>query len=1237
MVSDLDAILGRHQRTLEKLLVEDLSGCASATHQAIESLRESLGELQLCQEQCRAQTDELIDARDALAREKQHYQELFDSAPGGYLVTDPLGIIGEANRAAGALLGVRPPDLAGRPLVNYVAAEQRKEVCRRLCKLQSPAAVTDGWEVCLQPRGGEPILALARVAPVKDAAGKTMELRWSVQDIRDRVALEDQLRESEQKFRRVFDEGTIGAALVGLDGRFLRVNRALAKILGYPEQELLTLRWQELTHPDDLAENLQNMRALLAGELRLYQADKRYLRSDGKPVWARLSVRVMRDAVGSPLYLLPMIQDITESKHLESLLRESWQRHALAESIAHFGTWERELESDTVVWSPECFRIFGLAPDREAPTFEELLGLIHPEDRERVRQAVLRQAETRSPLDLEYRIVLSGGEERVVRSVAQFVDDLGEGTKRLLGAVHDITAARQSERELQSAMEQFRTLADATPQLVWSARPDGSVDYYNSRIQEYAGIARDGSGSYAWAAVLHPEDQAAPRTSWQAAVDSGELYQVEHRMQMRDGAFRWHLSRAMPQRDPQGQVVRWFGTTTDIDERKTPQEQLLQARDAAQAAALTKSRFLASMSHEIRTPLSGVLGMTEVLLDTELSTEQADCVDAIQLSGKLLLGIANDILDLSRIEAGGLPLERMEFRLRDAVDDTLHLLAEPAQRKGLELCSLVEAEVPVKVLGDPGRFLQVLVNLVGNATKFIDRGEVAVRVNARRREGEPVWVWVEVADTGSGVPEELREEIFEPFSQADSSSQSRHGGTGLGLNVCKRLVAAMGGEIGFDSERGKGSRFWFSVPFSPSPDQGPHEPGFDGQRVLLVMGNATARRFAEDRLQQLGLVTLAIDQGLRAVAEARRAAAEGRVFQAVLVDRDLRDVDSLELATRFRAEPGLEALPLVVLTPVHRRHETLQAMEGATCRCVAKPLREAELRECLRSAFSDRPRVAPSRGVRARPGSPEPPKKCGRVLLAEDNEINRRVAEALLERCGCAVDTVHDGEEAVQAASLTRYDLILMDWRLPEVDGLEATRRIHSGTGASRHSPIVAMTANALPEHRQECLAAGMNDYVTKPLTGKVLEGVLGRWIGPAVEPHPQCPGRLPANLEELRELLGLQQLARLVRLVLETFPADIEHLDRLVHEADEAGLSRVAHGLKGKCAQFGTPRLIELCAKLEQAGESRAWGDAAEIVTGLRVEYGKYQVVLQEFLADLEPEDAPPEPAPEEPALVPE
>jgi len=831
-----------------------------------------------------------------------------------------------------------------------------------------------------------------------------------------------------------------------------------------------------------------------------------------------------------------------------------------------------------------------------------------------------------------------------------------DGLPHVILALDDITASKQAEQALRVSEETLRTIGASAHDAIITMDHASQITFWNPAAERMFGYrAAETLGKELHTLVAPPRFHIAFQESvghFQGNGEGSHVGKTLELMGMRKGGqeFPFELSLSRVRIHDQWHAVV---IVRDITERREAQlrleehavalelanKALVQLTASAQAAVEAKSEFLANMSHEIRTPLNGVIGMTGLLLDTRLTPEQRQYTEIVRSSGESLLTVINDILDFSKIEARKLDLEILDFDLRAMLEDTVEMLASRAYQKGLELVCVVTSEVPSLVQGDPGRLRQTIVNLVGNAIKFTHQGEVIVEVSLDAQDDRTATVRIAITDTGIGIPPDRLSILFAPFTQVDGSTTRKYGGTGLGLAISKQLVDLMGGQIGVQSEPGKGSTFWFTTALGKQLNRKlsaeESHADFSGVNVLVVDDHPTNRLLLTTLLRAWGCRFAEADSGAAGLTQLDEAAGRDDPFHIVLVDMMMPGMDGEEFGRTVKCNPQLQKTRLIMLTSLGQCSDTARLRQLGFFGYLLKPIRRSALRNCMAAAIDCKPAVngeAPAI-LATSPGLVTPSTRRARILLAEDNPTNQTVAVAILTKLGHAVDAVANGGEAIRALREIPYDLVLMDCQMPEMDGYEATRWIRSSDAGVRnpHIPVIAMTAHAMKGDREQCLAAGMNDYLCKPVQPKELAETLARWlVEPAAENPTELstvPNRSPSgptpeenravfNEEELlARLMGDRSLGQTVLVgFLEDIPQQIRTLKDRLGEGDVPLVERQSHTIKGAAATVSAGSLREVALAMEQAGKAGELGRAAELVPRLEEEFERLKVVIEQL-----------------------
>jgi len=796
------------------------------------------------------------------------------------------------------------------------------------------------------------------------------------------------------------------------------------------------------------------------------------------------------------------------------------------------------------------------------------------------------------------------------------------------------------ERELQDDYDRLACVAEESPSPIIELDADCNLIYANPAMTQL--LQQFGFDAVGFPTVCPPE---LPRLV-QRCLESGQEIRGEE-VCLPEASFSWIFCPV-----PSQQLVR--GYAVDMTDVKAAQEalrqssehlrdsnrQLDQALKDSQEAAEVKASFLATVSHELRTPMNGVIGMTGLLMDTEPSEEQQSYIETIRQCGEALLSLINDILEYGKIEAGKLELECIDFNLRTTVEDVLGQFAERAQTKGLEITGLVHAAVPTGLRGDPGRLRQILTNFVGNAIKFTDQGDVTVQAFLEQESADTVTVRFEVTDSGIGIPPDVQARLFQPFTQADSSTSRKYGGTGLGLAISKQLIEQMGGQVGITSQSGQGSTFWCTAQFlkqTSSPLAIVPSAELTGRRVLIVDDNESNRMILHHLVTGWGMVDDLAQDAASAMTLIEQQAAQGVSYDVAIVDMLMPGKDGLQLAKELKTHPVGSLVRLVILTSLVQRGHAELARQAGFVAYLTKPARHDQLANCLRTVL-ELPGLVTTGQPAATP-APAPPLitrhtlaeigSLPRVLVAEDNLINQKLTVRMLEKLGYQSDIVENGRDALAALERGGYVAILMDCQMPILDGFGATKLIRQreadaqasttvDSPTARHIPIMALTANAMQGDRERCLAAGMDDYLTKPIRKEELKGALERWIQTSQPsramdsgstPPPVTPAAADAfpmifdTATMLRNIGGDRELLdQLIVLFLQRYQPMLENIRIALAGQDQRAIEQAAHLLKGTAGNLCAPEVVLAAGRLEALGRLGTLLDAPIIYTQIEV-----------------------------------
>jgi two-component system, sensor histidine kinase and response regulator len=1005
------------------------------------------------------------------------------------------------NPAAERLFGYSAADAIGKGFELFVPPDQLEaslEADRRLIATGEPITFEQRFE---REDGG--FVLLVNIFPTRDTTGKIIGGAGIGRDVTRFKQIERELRESQEYTRGLIESSIDAMIVVDRELRITDINEQLAKLTEVPKRFLIGSRFDSY-FADPARAKAAVEQTLVDGFVTDYDLVLRT--ASGRDVMVSFNASIFYTG-GKVFGIFGVARDVTEQRATQQKLRE-----------------EREYSQSLVESSPDALLVCDPAlilSDANARALEltessrvELIGLnvtslfTDPvQAQELVRNAIDKGAACEGELCL-----LTRGAHELPVSLNVSVLHSSDGTTRgaLLG-VRDISDRKRYEKERALLAAIVNSSGDA----VYSSSLNLTITSWNASAERLLGYsAQEAIGR--GAALLVPLDRRAEFMELAERIrKSGQSERYETRRRHKDGHLIDVAITCSPMFEGAGTISGYSITAHDISERKRIESELTKARDAALEGARLKSEFLANMSHEIRTPLNAIIGMTGLLLDTELSAEQADFARDVRESGETLLTLINEILDFSKISANKLVLEEIDFDLASMIHSAVDMVAEPARRKGLELSIAIDPEAPQFLRGDPGRIRQIMLNLLSNAVKFTSHGEVAVQVNKLSENPKETMLRFEVRDTGIGIPAAKQHLLFQPFTQVDASTTRQFGGTGLGLSIARGLAERMGGTMSVTSTPDVGSTFWFTARLTKQTGQcRPASEKFaalTGTRVLVVDDNANSREILRRQTAIWGVET-ELAPSAEAALELLRGAAAKHPFRAAIIDVLMPEVDGIELARIIRGDPKFAKLEILFVSSAGPRKEFADRLKGLEAvPWLPKPISQSALYDALSSLLSE--------GL-AEAGTPKNGSKRSnhvssalsprlKVLIAEDNPVNQKLAKLQLKKLGLEADVVGNGAEAVEAATRLPYDVILMDCQMPEMDGYEATGEIRRRQGAERHTTIVAMTAHALEGDREKCLTAGMDGYISKPVNTQALEKVLVELI--CNEPEPTGADHTPA------------------------------------------------------------------------------------------------------------------------------
>ncbi|HWZ98546.1 MAG TPA: PAS domain S-box protein [Candidatus Dormibacteraeota bacterium] len=1062
----------------------------------------------------------------------------------------------------------------------------------------------------------------------------TLELRVTArtteleQEIAEKRRAEQSLRQSEEQLREqssylttLLEACPIGIVAENAEGTIEMSNAAFQELFGYSMKEMQGKSIDDLLSPDELRAQANDLtRQVLSGST-VHQTIARRHKS---------GLMVDVEAYGVPFVVngvlrgqFALYQDISDRVNAQKALRQSEEMFRTLTAAAPVGIFRSDAEGKVLYLNEKWQAMTGMTAEEGADWGWQ--QVLHPDDKDLILARWKETCERGKEFRGSYRYVDRQGQTVWVETVARPTLGQGNNSGGYVGIVQDVTERVKRDEELKRSEERFRTLSAVAPVGIVLLDEAGKFTYVNEQYLRMTGLTEAEAMGNAWMPIIHPEDLEELQNVRNLAIAHKKDYAMNYRYLKKDKAVVWvdTVARGFQQKGgKRGYVV----VIQDVTERHHAEEKLRSAKEAAEAANQAKSEFLANMSHEIRTPMNGILGMTELALDTELQPEQREYLGMVRSSAEALLGIINDILDFSKIEAGKLELEETTFSLEDCIEEALGPLGLRAMKKGLDLTWTTEGKIPDALRGDSTRLRQILINLVGNAIKFTKEGEVAVWAELQDTVENKVTIRFVVSDTGIGIPAEKHRQIFEAFSQADSSTTREFGGTGLGLSISARLVRLMGGEIGLDSAPGKGSKFHFSLAFEEgkAESKGLRElTELKGKSVLVVDDNEVNRHLLQKLLGKWGMRSVLTPDGVGAIEEYEKSIQRGEPYPLVLLDMNMPWMDGYQVAAKLRELAPVEQTAIMILSSSFAMNAQVLPPELKIGRKLNKPIRRSELYDAISQLLET------ATGKKEKQGSED--KLEGRklrLLLVEDNLVNQKLALRLLEKLGHEVKLAVNGREAVEFSAAEEFDLVLMDVQMPVMGGMEATKKIREQEEKrGKRTPILAMTAHAMKGDQEKCLEGGMDGYVSKPIRVEMLRSEINRLtekgkddetMANTLENMNSPSKHLAVDVQELLTRVEndwelLRELAGIFR---EDFPRYEKTLRSAIENKNTVQVAEAAHALKGMLSNFAAAQAAEVASEIEQLAKGGKDADLAPSLAKFEKETAGLMGELEGLLA---------------------